>query len=132
VRQLRVALIGIVYLCAVPLGVAADGGTCDSKDCSPQELHSLKELPVEVLAFLRQQKPEGLADRGEEFNPSDVIYDERVPRRRFVVAIMMPDRLDVEIEYGGIAYFHQTFEFHRLGNRWVYASKIDPPQLGGR
>lgn len=112
--------------CAAPLGFAADSGVCDAKDCSRQELHSLKELPVEVLAFLREQKPEGLADRGEKFNPTDAIVDPRIPRRRFVVAVMMPDRLNVEIEYGGIAYFHQTFEFHRVGNRWVYASKVGP------
>jgi len=87
-----------------------------------REVRSLNELPPEVLAFLIQDPPQGIADRGGKSNVTDVV-DQTLPMRRFVLAVITPVRLVVEVERGGRSHYFQKLEFHQVYHHWMYQAR---------
>jgi hypothetical protein len=121
-NQLPFASLVVLCLCGATT-VSAEG-SCASKSCEWSELHTLKQLPPEVLSFLVNDPPKGIADRGEKFNVTDVV-NTALPMKRFVLAAMASDRLVVEVERGGRSRYFQTFDFRLLDHQWVYASRTN-------
>jgi hypothetical protein len=79
------------------------------------EVRTLRELPPDVQAVLGVGTPgmDGIADRNEKYNPTDVV-DPSLPMRRFLVAGLDGDTTLVAIEHGGrgwrveVALFKKT------------------------
>ena len=102
------ALLAAVQAQACPAGVA-------------RPISSLSELPKDVLNLLgRLEKPQPvIADIGENFNPSDVIYPNSPPQRRLVSGIASKDCVELKVEFGGIAHYTEQVEFQDTWRGWV-------------
>jgi len=70
-----------------------------------REVRSLSALPRNLQSTLDVGRSglDGIADRDEKFNPTDVV-DSRLPMRRFLVAGLEDDSALVAIERGGLGY----------------------------
>ena len=92
--------------------------------CPPEAarpIASLSDLPQEVLYLLgRFDKPRaGIADIGEQFNPTDVILPDSPPRRRLVSGVAAKDCVELKVEFGGIAYYTEQIEFQYTWRGWA-------------
>jgi hypothetical protein len=82
------------------------------------EAQSLRELPAGIQALLGVGLGvDGIADRNERFNESDVLAD-NMPRRRFALGVVDGDAAMVAIEQGGRAYAVRAVEFRQAGATW--------------
>jgi hypothetical protein len=119
------ALASIFVCCPLGTTAADSPSVCSSGACKPTELHTLKQLPPEVLSYLIDDphSPKGIADRDGKFNLTDAVVNSSLPMRRFVLAGMSSERLVVEVERGGRSHYFQELEFHLSDNHWVYASR---------
>jgi hypothetical protein len=81
----------------------------------------LNELPNALLKLLgRFEKPRaGIADIGEKFNSSDVIFPNSPPQRRLVSGLATKDCVELKVEFGGIAYYTEEVEFQDTWRGWV-------------
>jgi hypothetical protein len=118
------ALLGAAASAAsVPATVA-----CGGLDYA--EAASLKELPPEIRSALGAGAVgmDGIADRGERFNSSDVV-DEKLPARRFAAGGFAPGRAVVFVERGGFAYRVEAIQFSiadgkaSVAKRWTLSRK---------
>ena len=114
-------LLSAVCLSGTTASFAQD--SCAAKNCQWRELRSLNELPPDILSFLVNDPPQGIADRDGKFNLTDVVVDRSVPSRRFVIAAISIDRVIVEIEHGGRAHYFQNLDFRSSRRHWVYQSR---------
>ncbi|MGW8393388.1 hypothetical protein [Pseudoduganella sp. HUAS MS19] len=106
-----------ILLCA--LLPATQAQACPAQGARPVTL--LGELPPEVLRLLgRLDMPQpAIADIGERFNPSDLLYPGSPPQRRLVSGIAAKDCVALKVEFGGIAYFTEQVEFQHTWRGWV-------------
>jgi hypothetical protein len=82
------------------------------------EAQSLRELPAGIQALLGVGLgADGIADRGEDFNTSDVRAD-NMPTRRFALGVVHGDTAMVAVEQGGRAYAVNAVEFRQAGAIW--------------
>lgn len=88
---------------------------------SAHPIASLSDLPQEVLNLLgRFDKPRaGIADIGESFNASDVIYPDSPPQQRLVSGVAGKDCVELKVEFGGIAYHTEQIEFRDTWRGWT-------------
>jgi hypothetical protein len=79
-------------------------------------INSVSALPPVVLETFREKGGSRviLADPGAHFNPTDVISDPSVPRKRLILAGVSKDKCFVHYEQGGIALFN-VIEIFELG-----------------
>ena len=77
------------------------------------EVHSVEGLPMDVKRMLGRQKAgvEGLADKWEPFNKTDVI-DARLPMRRFTTGGAGPSSALLAYEQGGRGYSVHAAAFY--------------------
>lgn len=87
-----------------------------------KEVASLHDLPAPILDTLGAHKPglEGIADRGQPFNATDVI-EHPWPFRRFVIAGHDGNAWLVAYEQGGYAHAWRVLLFvgDTVTERWV-------------
>lgn len=88
-------------------------------------INSVSALPPAVLETFKERGGSRviLADPGAHFNPTDVISDASVPRKRLILAGVSKDKCFVHYEQGGIALFNviEVFELgpqKELGPLW--------------
>jgi hypothetical protein len=82
----------------------------------------LRKIDPEVLGvFHGKVKPSDIANRGEPFNPTDVVTP-NWPMRRFVLAGSVPGMWFILYEHGGIAYYHNLVVFSKNGHWRIVAS----------
>lgn len=82
----------------------------------------LKKVDPEVLAvFHTKVQPAYIANRGEPFNPTDVVTD-NLPARRFILAGSAPGMWFIFYEHGGIAYHQNLIVFSRAGHWQIVAA----------
>ena len=86
---------------------------------------SLAGLPAPLRALLpsRSSGLDGIADRGNRFNATDVA-DRTLPSRRFTLAAVSRDCALIAIEYGGIARIFEIAEYHWVQGRWNVTNRI--------
>lgn len=110
---MRTPLLLLALLPALP------AQACPASATRP--IASLNELPRELLNVLgRFDTPRPrIADIGEKFNSSDVIYADSAPQRRLVTGAAAKDCVDLKVEFGGIAYRTELLEFQNSPNGWV-------------
>ena len=113
--DLNSLLLNCILMCSlsVPLGSCRDrSGVAEQRALkvewaghSLREVTSLRELPPAVQSTLGVGIPglDGIANRGESYNPTDVV-DSRLPMRRFVVAGLDADTALVAVEHGGFGW----------------------------
>ncbi|MGJ7915723.1 hypothetical protein ACI48D_09640 [Massilia sp. LXY-6] len=85
------------------------------------EAQSLRELPAGVQVLLGvglSPHDGGIADRGENFNSSDVWSAGMPPVRRFVLGLVSGDKALVALEQGGRAHQFKAVEFRQAGTTW--------------
>lgn len=71
-----------------------------------RHLHSVKELPPSVAALCADNNGR-IADPGQKWEATDVIYDKNLPRKRLIWAETSKDYYVVHYEKGGYAHsFH--------------------------
>ena len=70
-----------------------------------QEITSIQFLPAHIQKALGVGQPgmDGIADRGGQFNPTDVV-DSTLPMRRFALAGLSSDAVLLAVEHGGRGY----------------------------
>ncbi|MEO8100479.1 MAG: hypothetical protein ABI811_22460 [Acidobacteriota bacterium] len=91
-----------------------------------REVTALRELPpgVQTALGVGALGLDGIADRGEKYNPTDVV-DSSLPMRRFVVAGLDGDSALVAIEHGGlgreveVALFSNASQNATAGRKWT-------------
>ena len=89
-----------------------------------QEVPSVSELPAAVQSELGVSRPglDGVADRNQPFNVTDVVDSNR-PMRRFLTAGKSGDTWLVALEKGGRGYSVEVFLFSMrdgtLKQKWV-------------
>lgn len=98
---------------------ALQGNACPAEAARP--IASLNDLPKDVLNLLgRFEKPRaGIADIGEKFNSSDVMYPDSPPQRRLVSGIAAKDCVELKVEFGGFAHYAEQVEFQKTWRGWV-------------
>jgi hypothetical protein len=92
--------------------------------CPPESVRpiaSLRDLPKDVLSLLgRFEKPQPvIADIGEPFNASDVLYLDSPPQRRLVSGVASKDCVALKVEFGGFAHYMEQVEFQDTWRGWV-------------
>jgi hypothetical protein len=127
------AAVLIVALAACAAKPAAERPGPESEAVSPgpavpwqghelREVTTLSALPASIRKTLGVDRPGlgGVADRGQPFNATDVIF-EPGPWRRFITAGRDGNLWLVVLEHGGIGYSVQVMEFAGgdVRNRWV-------------
>ena len=110
---MRAALLLLALLPA--LGAQA----CPAGAARP--IASLKELPHELLDVLgRFDKPRPrIADIGEKFNATDIIFDDSPPGRRLVAGSATQNCVELKVEFGGIGYRMELVEFQNTDRGWT-------------
>jgi hypothetical protein len=94
-------------------------GETDCSNESFSEVSSLSKLPEEVGELLGKNisGTSGIADRGEKFNKTDVVF-EQLPFRRFKLAAVSTNCVLAAVEHGGRGYYIELWEFKRNKDRW--------------
>lgn len=108
-------LIGLIGGCSDPYKMEKAYDSKGDEACAGEtvaEAHSLKRLPDR----LREQLPkshglDGLADRGEGFNPTDVV-NSALPMQRFVLAAVGRSCAVLAVQFGGIVNGFKLSEYH--------------------
>jgi hypothetical protein len=105
----------IVVVAGIGIGCCSPAGAGDQW----AEAQSLRELPAGIQALLGVGLGEegGIADRGDRFNPGDVVGS-GLPRRRFALGAVNGDTAVVAVEQGGRGYSVATVEFKQMGVTW--------------
>lgn len=94
------------------------------------QVEDLNKVDPDVLAvFHTKVRPEHIANRGERFNPTDVVT-ENLPARRFVLAGSAPGIWFILYEHGGIAHYHNLVIFLK-DERWQIAAALQGSVKGG-
>ncbi|HEY1090702.1 MAG TPA: lytic murein transglycosylase, partial [Burkholderiaceae bacterium] len=116
---------------------AAEPAAAPRSNCAPadfREVLSLQALPLELRKLLDadQNTADGMAERGAQFNESDVIADnDQRPTRRFVLAALSSDCALVAFEQGGRGKTVRMASFRRGNGRWELGPQTllrDTPQ----
>jgi len=115
---------GIVMAAGLAIGCCALAGQshADRLQGDWTEAQSLRELPPGVQVLLGvglSPRDGGIADRGENFNASDVWADGMPPARRFVLGLVSGDKALVALEQGGRARQFKAVEFRQSGSTWA-------------
>jgi hypothetical protein len=108
----------------VSMAFACVGTVWSEPATTLHEVRTLKELPQGVREGLgTRDGMAGIADRGEDFNPSDVLTATR-PSRRFMIAGVDADRALVAFEQGGIALRIVAVIWSNVGGTWTQKKLI--------
>jgi hypothetical protein len=128
-------------IAAVLMAVLA-GGACTARPVPKtvewqghalREVRSVTQIPAVLQSSLGVARPglEGVANRGQPFNPTDMV-DEHLPMRRFLAAGRDGDTWLVALEHGGRGYRVEVFLFVGPGSapkqKWVLLDR--PKTLG--
>ncbi|MEO8343477.1 MAG: hypothetical protein ABI536_06620 [Gallionella sp.] len=94
-------------------------GDTDCSNESFSEVNSLSKLPGEIGELLGKSisGTNGIADRGEKFNITDVVF-EQLPFRRFNLAAISSNCVFAAIEHGGRGYYIELWKFRRDKDKW--------------
>jgi hypothetical protein len=109
----RMSLVPIVVaLALVGCDVQHTAATVQWGSYTFQEVRALAGLPPTIKSTLGVGRPglDGLADRGQSFNVTDMV-DDRVPMRRLLSAGRDGDNWIVALERGGRGYSVEVFLF---------------------
>lgn len=128
----------IVVAAGIGIGCCTASAGSQPGEANWVEAQSLRELPAGVQVVLGvglEPQDDGIADRGEPFNSTDVVIAGVTPpqRRRFALALVGADTVVVAIERGGIGRWVQTVELKQAGSTWETtrcASTSTTPQHG--
>lgn len=99
------------------VALAANPETCAEQQLV--EVNSLTTLPASLRAQLGSGRADhnGIADRGEKFNATDLI-DDATPMQRFVLAGVGEKCALVALERGGRGYWLELRVFALTDNAW--------------
>ncbi|HTD04247.1 hypothetical protein [Undibacterium sp.] len=89
-------------------------------ECTPLvELASIEKLPAAVSNLLgaNQRGLEGIANRGNKFNATDIV-DSELPMRRLGFGAISSNCVLVAIEHGGYGYNVELWSFEYRGLEW--------------
>ena len=109
-----IALLLLAFVMPVELAHAA----CDEPRFV--EERSLAALPAAIRNLLGADRKDhdGLADKDQPFQATDVIIEPDLPARRFRLAAVGANCIVVEIERGGIGYSIDAQAFEKFGLDW--------------
>jgi hypothetical protein len=124
----NMAMLGV--LSSIPVAVHAEK-SCQPVEGQLVEVRSIEALPSGVRGALgaSQSGLDGIADRGQSFNKTDVV-DSTLPMRRFSIGGVSEDCVLVAIERGGRGYWIEVLVFERTSDAWKakgLASLESPP-----
>lgn len=114
-------IVSSLALCLAITGSCFAGTRCDPGQLI--EVRSLGKLPDAIRALLPRATRglDGIADRGGQFNATDVI-DESQPMRRFTPAAVGTTCAVIAVEHGGFVPGFDVAEYRLTAAGW---------QLGG-
>ena len=113
IRCLLAGLVFAVACGACPLRASAQPSTT-VQEAPSTVISSLTELPADLKEVLGA---EGMADRGEPFNPSCVTQLGEATSR-FVSGSLEANRALILVERGGRAHWVETMEFAKVARIW--------------
>lgn len=115
------SFIFVVSLLALGAGTAAPSSAKDGCDATRlTEVRSLGKLPSAIRHLLPSATRglHGIADRGGDFNVTDVVRDDTLPMRRFTLAAVGSTCALIAVEYGGIAHGFEVAEYGLTTAGW--------------
>ena len=115
----QIACLVVVWLLTGITAAVSASELSSCTDGSLSEVRTLAGLPSKVNLLLGQTTTglEGIADRDEKFNVTDVI-DERLPMRRFIIAGINPTCSLVALEHGGRGYSIELVVIELSSKQW--------------
>jgi len=132
-QRLSVCFTMVVALCLVALPSVSSAGSSLCIDTRSQlvEVRTLRDVPSPVRKLLGVNRPGegGVADRGGNFNATDVIA-EQLPRRRFVLGGVSEQCAVLAVERGGRGYSVDIQFFEKDLHGWqasVRRNIAEPP-----
>ena len=119
-------LAALLISLATPLAAADVPFPVDTR--SLVEVGSIEALPADVKRMLGRQNTgvEGIADKWDRFNATDVTYNQ-LPMRRFIAGGAGPGSAVVAYEQGGRGYSIQAAAFALARSGWVKAGQWTLP-----
>lgn len=102
-------------------GCAVAGGQGNDRQAGWTSVQSLRDLPagVQVLLGVGLAPEDGIADKGEPYNDSDVLLENSPPGRRFALGLLRDDAAIVAVEQGGRGRSVTAVEFRQNGSTWT-------------
>ena len=118
-NTIRIALV-LVGISAYQLTAYGAPKKVSWRNHALTEGRTLASLPKEVKDAASSGG--SIADRGENFNATDVV-DGKSPMRRFIVAGIDESSVLVALEHGGRGYSIEAFEFVNMEGKWTEANR---------
>lgn len=110
----------VLTILALGAGIAAPSYAKDECDATQlTEVRSLGRLPIAIRRLLPSgtRGLHGIADRGGDFNVTDVV-DDTLPMRRFTLAAVGNSCALIAVEYGGRAHGFEVTEYRLTALGW--------------
>lgn len=106
---------------------AAAAGQIDGRQAGWTSVQSLRDLPagVQVLLGVGLAPGDGIADKGEPYDESDVLLENAPPGRRFALGLLGGDTAIVAVEQRGggpergLGHAVTAVEFRQTGSTWA-------------
>jgi hypothetical protein len=87
-------------------------------------VEDIRKIDPQVLALFHSKVPERqIANRGEQFNPTDIPMSEDEKSNRFVLAGVNPSVCFILYEVGGIGYHHKLIVFSK-NKKWSIVAAV--------
>jgi hypothetical protein len=108
-----------ILVFAAPFAEAIAYGEERCSGVAVTEVRSLDKLPNPLRRLLPNSTSglNGIADRGDRFNATDVVDDD-LPMRRFSLAAVGTTCAVIAVEYGGRAHGFELTEYRLTGTGW--------------
>jgi hypothetical protein len=119
----KLLLLGVLASYSVAVSAAE---RCPSVNSRLVEVKSILALPAEIGSALGASRVglEGIADRGQSFNKTDVV-DSSLPMRRFSIAGASENCILVAVERGGRGYSVEIIWFERASAAWQRSDALN-------
>lgn len=85
----------------------ADRKALESASASLREIHATTDLPPAVVALCADENGR-IAEPGQKWEPTDVITDSSLPRKRLIWAVTNDEYIIVHYERGGYAHSYHV------------------------
>lgn len=119
-KRVTLLTIGLAAMLAI-CGCALAAGQGNDRQAGWTSVQSLRDLPagVQVLLGVGLAPDDGIADKGEPYNDSDVLLENSPPGRRFALGLLRGDAAIVAVEQGGRGRSVTAVEFRQNGSTWT-------------
>jgi len=116
---MRLSILILITIALMSVQVQADS-ECGWDSVKLRSIEHVYLLPPEVLEILHHSTGPRIADVGEPYNSSDLVY-ESLPRTQFLSGYVSDKCAVVNLAYGGRASYKKAMIFEKTEHGWQQA-----------